>query len=81
MSKEIPTKYESSPMFSNLSILYKSYDTANICNSLLATHNLGNSSEQIIDNLRNKITSQQLYDEIDNSIEYSNKQYKYIVLI
>lgn len=68
------------PMLSELSTLYDSVDYSKIVTSLLGCHNLGVSVDQIISNLRNRITSQQLSERIDKSIDYSGKQYEYIVV-
>ena len=47
--------------------------------SLLLKHNIGESSEQLIANLRDGITNQQINDSMDSSIDYTVKQCKYIL--
>ena len=47
-----------------------------IIRSIIINHNLGESSQQIIDNGRYKIFDQQMGSDIDSSIEYSLRQYK-----
>lgn len=68
------------PMLSTLSTLYDSVDYSKIVTSLLGCHNLGVPVDQIISNLRNRITSQQLSERIDKSIDYSSRQYEYVVV-
>lgn len=68
------------PMLSILSTLYDSVDYSKIVTSLLGCHNLGVPVDQIISNLRNRITSQQLSERIDKSIDYSSRQYEYVVV-
>jgi hypothetical protein len=70
---------ETIPMIAPLSTLYDSVDYSRIVTSLLGSHNLGVSADQIISNLRNRISNQQLSDRISESIDYSNRQYEYIV--
>lgn len=51
--------------------LYSLYDSPNysrIVKSILGSHNLGIPRDQIISNLRNKISSQQISNEIDRLI-------------
>lgn len=67
------------PMMSSLSTLYESTDYSKIITSLLGSHNLGIPTDQIISNLRNRISSQQLSDRIDKTIDYSSRQYDFIV--
>lgn len=67
------------PMISTLSTLFDSVDYSKIIISLLGNHNLGISGDQIISNLKNRISSQQLSERIDKSIDYSSRQYAYIV--
>ena len=70
---------ESKPMFSDLRLLLESVEYENIIINILGNHNLGKTSSQMIFNLKNKITNQQLGDRIMNSINHSTGQYHYIV--
>lgn len=66
------------PLVSNLSLLYEKQDLARIVTSLITSHNLGASSDQLIANLRNRVASQKISERLDNSIDHSAKQYKYV---
>ena len=72
-------KFEIDPIISSLSTLYDSPNYSRIIKSILGSHNLGIPTDQIISNLRNKISSQQISTEIDKLIDYSSRQCEYIV--
>lgn len=72
-------KFEIAPIMTSLSSLYDSLCYSRIVKSILGSHNLGIPTDQIISNLRNKISSQQISDEIDRLIDYSSRQCEFIV--
>lgn len=72
-------KFEINPIMASLYSLYDSPNYSRIVKSILGSHNLGIPRDQIISNLRNKISSQQISNEIDRLIDYSSRQCKYIV--
>lgn len=72
-------KFEIAPIMTSLSSLYDSPCYSRIVKSILGSHNLGIPRDHIISNLRNKISSQQISDEIDRLIDYSSRQCEYIV--
>lgn len=78
-SKERAQKIESAPIMSSLYTLYESSYYSQIVTGLLCFHNLNKPADQIIANLSARILNQQLSDEFVESLDYSNKQYKYIV--
>lgn len=47
--------------------------------SLLNTHDLGGTTDQMISNLRRSILPQRLPEAIDKGIQYSKDQYKHVV--
>lgn len=65
--------------FCSLSGLYESEEYGRIVTSIIANHNLNQSSEQIIDNLRQAIYNQQLIECFDSGINHSIKQYEHII--
>lgn len=67
------------PMICELSNLYESREYERIVTSIISSHNLNQSSEQIIDNLRQAIYNQQLSERFDSSMNHSSKQYEYII--
>ena len=69
---------ESVPIFSNLSLLREIPEYEKIVISIIGNHNVGLSSNQLISNLKNKISDRQLSDRIDKSINYSTNQYEHI---
>lgn len=71
-------KFEIDSIISSLSTLYDSPNYSRIIKSILGSHNLGIPRDQIISNLRNKISSQQISTEIDKMIDYSSRQCEYI---
>lgn len=74
LRREKPTIF-----MANLSNLLESTSRSRIVTSILGNHNLGVGSKQVISNLKDRITSRQLSDVLINSIDYSSKQYEYIV--
>ncbi len=67
------------PMICGLSSLYESKEYERIITSIITNHNLNQSSEQIIDNLRQAIYNQQLSERFDSGINHSIKQYEHII--
>ena len=67
------------PMIAMLSSLIESPDYYKIVASIIGNHNVGESSEQIIDNLKNRISNQQIGDRIDSGIIHSSNQCKHIL--
>ena len=67
------------PMLAGLGSLIESPEYRKIIDIILYNHNLGESSDQLIANLKNRIFSQQIGDRIDNSIEYSSEQCEYVL--
>lgn len=57
-------KFEINPIMASLYSLYDSPNYSRIVKSILGSHNLGIPRDQIISNLRNKISSQQISNEI-----------------
>ena len=57
----------------------ESYYFANIVHGILSVHDLGVSSEQIIDNLRKKIVNQPIRGLFDEEIDYTARQYAHII--
>lgn len=68
-----------SPMIAQLSSLTESPQYYKIVASILGNHNIGESSEQLINNLRNKISNQQIGDRMDAGINHSSNQCEYIL--
>ena len=69
------------PMIAGLNSLMESFKLSRVVNGIIGVHNLGLSSKQIIDNLRNKISDQQIGDSIDFGISYTEQQIKYVINI
>ena len=67
------------PMLARLGSLTESPKYREIVNKILINHNLGESSKQLIANLRNGISNQQISDRIDLGINHSSIQYKLIL--
>lgn len=66
-------------MLAMLGSLTESPEYYKIVAGILGNHNIDESSEQIISNLRNRISSQQIGDGMDSSISYSANQCNYIL--
>lgn len=67
------------PIFCGLTSLYDSNEYANIATSIITNHNLIQSSEQIIGNLKKAIYNQQLSERFNRSIAHSGIQFEYIM--
>ena len=67
------------PMLARLGSLTESPKYREIVNKILINHNVGESSKQLIANLRNGISNQQISDRIDLGINHSSIQYKLIL--
>ena len=78
-SNEQKAKGKPYPIRATLDPLIHSSELYNVVNSILTTHNLGISSKQIIDNLRNRISNQQIGDSFDYGISYTEQQLGYII--
>lgn len=72
-------KDSTAPIICSLGGLYESKEYENIITSIITSHNLNQSPEQIIDNLRQSIYNQQLSDRFDRDINHSIKQYEHII--
>lgn len=68
------------PMLASISTIMESQYLSRVVNSVLSAHDLGLSTNQIIDNLRNRIDNQQIEDNLDFGISYSERQYQHILL-
>ncbi len=78
-SNEKKGKGTTSPIIALLDPLMESLKLYEVVNSILVAHNLGISSKQIIDNLRNRISNQQIGDSFDYGISYTEQQLGYII--
>ena len=67
------------PMLARLGSLTESPKYREIVTKILINHNVGESSEQLIANLRNMISNQQISDRIDSDINHSSIQYELIL--
>ena len=67
------------PIQAELSSLTESSKYYNIVTSILGNHNVGESSEQLIANLRNRISNQQIGDRMDGDIKHSSNQCEHIL--
>ena len=67
------------PIMCDLFTLYESNELASLVSKLIANHNLNQSSEQIIGNLKQEIHNQQMSERFSDSFDYSTTQYGYIV--
>lgn len=66
-------------MLAELSSLTKSPEYNKIVISILGNHNVGESSEQLIANLKNRINNQQIGDRMDSGINYSSNQCEHVL--
>lgn len=78
-SNEEQERGKNAPMVAILGSLIDSSRYYTIFASIIGNHNIGESSEQLIANLRNKISNQQIGDRIDSSISYSSSQCEHIL--
>ena len=67
------------PMLAMLGPLAESSEYYKIITSILGNHNVGESSEQLIANLRNRISNQQIGDRMDLCINHSSNQCEHIL--
>lgn len=69
------------PMFANISLLIRPFvnEYYNIVTSIISNHNIGESSDQLIANLRNRVSNQQIGDRMDSCINHSSNQCEYIL--
>lgn len=77
-SNEQKDKGTTVPIIAILGPLMESSKLYETVNSILAAHNFGRSSKQIIDNLRNRISNHQIGDSLDFGISYTKQQLGYI---
>lgn len=77
-AKKMDEKWVTVPMLAKLYPLIDS-DYYWIVNNIISNHNLGESSEQLVENLRNRISNQQIGDRMDSYINYSSNQCEYIL--
>ena len=66
------------PMLANLCNFNNDPVYWKIIDSILCNHNVGKTSEQLINNLKNKIFNQQI-DDFDSLIDYSSDQCQYVL--
>ncbi len=66
-------------MLASLGSLVESPEYGRIVSIIIGNHNIGESFEQLIANLRNRISNQQIGDRIDSSINHSSNQYEQIL--
>ena len=78
-SNESKDKETVVPMLAGICSLMESSELSRVVNSILGAHNLGVSSKQIIANLRNRISNQQVGDRIDSGISYTERQFEYVI--
>lgn len=78
-SKEKHERGTPVPMLARLGSLTGSLEYYKIVSSILGNHNVGESSEQLIANLRNRISNQQIGDRMDSCIKHSSNQCEYIL--
>ncbi len=79
-SDEKCERYTVVPMLAAVgSIIYNSSKYFKIVYRIMGNHNIGESSEQLIANLKNLISNQQISDRIDSNIDYSSEQCEYIL--
>lgn len=78
-SNESKDKETVVPMLAGIRSLMESSELSRVVNSILGAHNLGVSSKQIIANLRNRISNQQVGDRIDSGISYTERQFEYVI--
>lgn len=67
-----PEKYITEPILARLGLLTESCEYYEIVANIIGNHNMGKSSEQLIADLRNRISNQQIGDRIDSEISYSS---------
>ena len=67
------------PMLAMLGSLTESSEYYKMITSILGNHNVGESSEQLIANLRNRISNQQIGDRMDSGIKHSSNQCEHIL--
>ena len=78
-SNEKHEKGTTVPMLAELGSLTESSEYYKIVTSILGNHNVGESSEQLIANLRNRISNQQIGDRMDSGINHSSNQCEHIL--
>lgn len=67
------------PILAGLGSLTESSKYYKIVTSILGNHNVGESSEQLIANLRDRISNQQIGDRMDLGINHSSNQCEHIL--
>lgn len=78
-SNEKKENWTSVPMLASVGLLTESSEYYKIVTSILGNHNVGESSEQLIANLKNRISNQQIGDRMDSGINYSSNQCEHIL--
>lgn len=78
-SSEKDEKGTTVPMLAMLGSLTESPEYSKIVANILGNHNIGESSEQLIANLRNRISNQQISDRMDSGIKHSSNQCEHIL--
>ena len=67
------------PMIASLSTLTQVSDYYRIFATIAGNHNIGETSDQLIANLRNRIKAQQMGDRMDLNINHSARQCEYVL--
>lgn len=67
------------PMIASLSTLTQVPDYYRIFATIAGNHNIGETSDQLIANLRNRIKAQQMGDRMDLNINHSARQCEYVL--
>ena len=67
------------PMMANTTSLMQEAEYAQMISCMLGNHNVGESSEQLLSDLKNNIRNQQLSEEFEHGIEDSTRQSKFIL--
>ncbi len=78
-SNEKHEKGTTVPILATMGSLTESNEYYKIVASIIGNHNIGESSEQLIANLRNRISNQQIGDRMDSGINHSSKQCEHIL--
>lgn len=69
------------PIMALLGALTDSSEYYRMVASIIGNHNIGESSEQLIANLRSRISNQQIGERMDSSINHSTDQCKLLLII
>lgn len=67
------------PMLASINTLMESTYLSRVANAILSAHDLELSTDQIIDNLRKRVQTQQIDDSLDSGILYTERQMDHII--